>query len=33
MRSAEEIMSEEGVSPAVKTTSLPGQVQRGNTWS
>jgi site-specific DNA recombinase len=33
MRSAEEIVAEEGVSPAVKTTSLPGQVQRGNTWS
>jgi len=33
MRSAEEILISEGVNSAVKTTSLSGQVQRGNTWS
>ena len=33
MRSAEEILTSEGVNSAVKTTSLSGQVQRGNTWS
>ena len=33
MRSAEEILTSEGVNSAVKTASLPGQVQRGNTCS
>jgi hypothetical protein len=32
MRSAEEILTSEGVSSAVINTTARGQVQRGNTW-
>jgi hypothetical protein len=32
VRSGQEIMAEEGVSPAVVSANLAGQVQRGNTW-